>query len=69
MPHAYTQDQLVEEPAIGLFAELGWATVSVLVETFGATGTLLLETQGEVLLVSGLRAALDQGTKLSHYGK
>ena len=24
MPHAYTADQLVEQPAIGLFAELGW---------------------------------------------
>ena len=23
MPHAYTEDQLVEQPAIGLFAELG----------------------------------------------
>ena len=22
--HAYTEDQLVEQPAIGLFAELGW---------------------------------------------
>ena len=22
MPHAYTEDQLVEQPAIGLFAEL-----------------------------------------------
>lgn len=28
MPHDYTEDQLVEQPAIGLFAELGWATVS-----------------------------------------
>jgi type I restriction enzyme R subunit len=28
MPHAYTEDQLVEQPAIGLFAELGWAVVS-----------------------------------------
>ena len=27
MPHAYTEDQLVEQPAIGLFAELGWTTV------------------------------------------
>ena len=35
-PHAYTEDQLVEQPAIGLFAELGWATVSALEETFGA---------------------------------
>jgi type I restriction enzyme R subunit len=26
--HAYTEDQLVEQPAIGPFAELGWATVS-----------------------------------------
>ena len=24
MAHAYTEDQLVEQPAIGLFAELGW---------------------------------------------
>jgi hypothetical protein len=28
MSHAYTEDQLVEQPAIGLFAELGWTTVS-----------------------------------------
>ena len=26
MPHAYTEEQLVEQPAIGLFVELGWAT-------------------------------------------
>jgi len=58
MPHAYTEDQLVEQPAIGLFAELGWSTVSALEETFGATGTLLRETKGEVVLVSRLRAAL-----------
>ncbi|HWQ26645.1 MAG TPA: type I restriction endonuclease [Chlorobaculum sp.] len=32
--HPYTEDQLVEQPAIGLFAELGWATVSALDETF-----------------------------------
>jgi type I restriction enzyme R subunit len=31
MPHAYTEDQLVEQPAIGLFAELGWQTVSAYV--------------------------------------
>ncbi len=24
--HAYTEDQLVEQPAIALFAELGWQT-------------------------------------------
>ena len=58
--HAYTEDQLVEPPAIGLFAELGWQTVSALEETFGATGTLLRETKGEVVLVSRLRAALER---------
>jgi hypothetical protein len=26
MPNAYTEDQLVEQPAIGLFAELGFDT-------------------------------------------
>jgi type I restriction enzyme R subunit len=57
-PHAYTEDQLVEQPAIGLFAELGWSTVSALEETFGMTGTLLRETKGEAVLVSRLRAAL-----------
>ena len=60
MSHAYTEDQLIEQPAIGLFAELGWTTVSALEETFGATGTLLRETKGEVVLVSRLRAALER---------
>jgi type I restriction enzyme R subunit len=27
MPHGYTEDQLVEQPAIGLFAGLGWLRV------------------------------------------
>ena len=44
MSHAYTEDQLVEQPAIGLFVELGWTTVSALEEAFGATGTLQRET-------------------------
>ena len=33
--HAYTEDQLVEQPAIGLFMELGWQTVSAMEEIFG----------------------------------
>jgi type I restriction enzyme R subunit len=56
--HAYTEDQLVEQPAIGLFAELGWQTVSAMEETFGAADTLTRETKGEVVLVSRLRAVL-----------
>jgi type I restriction enzyme R subunit len=75
MPHAYTEDQLVEQPAIGLFAEFGWATVSALEETFGAPSpglaatlshpmgegaSLGRETMGEVVLGSRLRAALER---------
>jgi type I restriction enzyme, R subunit len=60
VPHAYTEDQLVEQPAIGVFAELGWTTVSALEETFGATGTWQRETKGEVVLLSRLRAALER---------
>jgi type I restriction enzyme R subunit len=59
-PHAYTEDQLVEQPAIGLFAALGWQTVSALEETFGAGGTLGRETKSEVVLVGRLRLALTQ---------
>ena len=58
MAHAYTEDQLVEQPAIGLFADLGWQTVSAMEETLGATGTLGRETKGEVVLATRLRSAL-----------
>ena len=60
--HAYTEDQLVEQPAIGLFAALDWQTVSAMEEVFGAGGTLGRETKGEVVLAPRLRAAL---TKLN----
>ena len=59
-PGAYTEDQLVEQPAIGLFAELGWITVSAMEETFGPTGTLQRETRGDVVLVARLRVALER---------
>jgi type I restriction enzyme R subunit len=56
--NAYTEDQLVEQPAIGLFGALGWQTVSAMEEIFGPGGTLGRETKGEVVLVDRLRAAL-----------
>jgi type I restriction enzyme R subunit len=58
MSNPYTEDQLVERPAVALFAELGWQTVSTMDEKFGETGTLRRETRGEVVLLSRLRAAL-----------
>jgi len=65
MPHAYTEDQLVEQPALGLFAELGRAlagpppNAGVAGEPRDA-GLFGRETKGEVVLVSRLRAALQK---------
>ncbi len=58
-PHAYTEDQLVEQPAIALFEAMNWQPVSALEETLGADGLLGRETKGEVVLVGRLRAALE----------
>ena len=55
---AYSEERLVEQPAIELFAALGWQTVSALDETVGTGGTLGRETKGEAVLVARLRAAL-----------
>ena len=55
---SYTEDTLVEQPAIALFAELGWATVAARGERFGSSGTLGRETSQEVILVPRLRTAL-----------
>ena len=57
---SYTEDQLVEQPAIALFAELGWQTMSTMEEVFGPGGTLGREISGEVVLISRLRAALER---------
>lgn len=56
----YTENNLVEQPAIGLFAELGWATVNAHDETFGPGGTLGRETSSETVLPSHLRSALER---------
>ena len=52
MPHAYTEDQLVEQPAIGLFAELGWHTVVALLNIHRTHDLLLPRLlSGQVNLV------------------
>src|SRR5262245_1331827 len=58
MPHAYTEDQLVEQPAIQLFSEMGWETVAAVAELAGADGTLGRETTADVVLEARLRTAL-----------
>ncbi len=59
-PHPYTEDQLVEQPALALLSELGWATVNARDEILGSDGTLGRETTSEVVLAPRLRAALER---------
>lgn len=56
-PHTCSEDQLVEQPAIGLFADLGWQTVSTLKETFGPDGTLGRESGGKVVLLERIQGS------------
>lgn len=63
--HAYTEDPRGEQPAIGLFAALGWQTVKALDETFGASAVrarlpVLSRTQRRGLGRGGLIAAIEQ---------
>ena len=43
----YSEDSLVEQPAIELFRELGWQTANCFYEKFGSNGTLGRETSSE----------------------
>jgi type I restriction enzyme R subunit len=56
--HDFSENTLVEQPAIALFSELGYATVSGFHETFGPSGTLGRETSAEVILRPRLLSAL-----------
>ena len=60
MSHGYTEDSLIEQPALGLFAELNWKTASAREEIFGPSGTLPRETSAEVVLARQLRDALER---------
>ncbi len=56
----FSEDALVEQPAIVLFSQLGWETANCWGERFGETSTLGRETPNEVVLVSRLRPALQR---------
>jgi type I restriction enzyme R subunit len=65
MPHAYTEDQLVEQPAIELLALLSWAVAGPpsnagVAREFHEEGFLQRETKGKVVWQSRLRAALER---------
>ncbi|ABW68043.1 type I restriction endonuclease subunit R [Desulfosudis oleivorans] len=57
-PAGYTEDALIEQPAIALFKELGWETVNAYHEFEQGGSTLGRETKGEVILALRLRSAL-----------
>ncbi len=54
----YSEDALVEQPAIALFARLGYQTIHAFHEQAGARSVLGRETFQEVVLVARLRDAL-----------
>ena len=59
----YTEDGLIEQPAINLFGQLNWKTVTCWEETFGEVGgaeeqPLGRETRSDVILYNRLRSAL-----------
>jgi type I restriction enzyme R subunit len=59
-PGRYTEDQLVEQPAIALFERLGWESVNAYSETLGADGTLGRDNRSEAFLIRRLRAAIER---------
>ena len=61
MTHSgYTEDALVEQPAIALMETLGWETVNAYHEFDHGCSTLGRETRSDVILTSRLRQSLQQ---------
>jgi type I restriction enzyme R subunit len=58
-PERFSEEELVERPAIGLLAELGWETANAYEEVLGAGGTLGRDSRREAILVHRLRDALN----------
>ncbi|MFN9871051.1 MAG: type I restriction endonuclease subunit R [Cyanobacteriota bacterium] len=60
-PNPYNEDHLVEQPALVLLSELGWATACGLEETFAPEGgSLGRRDRREVVLLPRLRTALER---------
>ena len=60
MQNPYSEDQLVEQPAIALLASLGWETLDCYDEFDQGSSPLGRENRGEVVLTARLRAALER---------
>ena len=60
MKSRFTEQQLVEIPAIEVFEDLQWETVNAYHEVLGPDGTLGRDNKSEVFLVRRLRAAMER---------
>jgi type I restriction enzyme R subunit len=58
--HDYSEDTLIEQPAIALFESLGWETGNLYSEWTGSYSTEGRQTQHDVVLGDRLRAALSE---------
>lgn len=56
----YTEDHLVEQPAMELLQSIGWETKNCYEEVFGKEGTLGREATSEVVLTRYLRDAINR---------
>ena len=59
-PAGYTEDALIEQPAIALLGELGWETVNAYHEFEHGESALGRENRAEVVLPARLRPALER---------
>ncbi|MCZ6702389.1 MAG: hypothetical protein O6940_05035, partial [Ignavibacteria bacterium] len=58
MSYQYSEDSLVEQPAIEIFKSLGYSHLNCFDEAYGENSTLGRETSSDVILVSKLKPAL-----------
>lgn len=58
--HDYSEDTLIEQPAIALFASLGWVTGNLYAEWSGSSSSEGRQTKQDVVLEGRLRAALSK---------
>ncbi|HCF0703363.1 TPA: type I restriction endonuclease subunit R [Pseudomonas aeruginosa] len=58
--HDYSEDTLVEQPAIALFESLGWETGNLYAEWTGSSSSEGRQTQQDVVLEGRLRVALSK---------
>lgn len=56
--YSYSEDSLIEQPAIEVFKSLGYSYQNCYNETFGEYSTLGRETSSEVILISKLKPSL-----------